>query len=108
MQPLFHIVDPTVWAATQGEYRPASLAEEGFIHFSFAHQVTGVANERYHDIPALQVLEIDPALLADEVRVEDSYGKGVAFPHLYGPLPTSAVVAVHPLPRDADGNFSFA
>ena len=104
---LFHIIDPAVWAATAGEYRPPSLAGEGFIHFSFADQVEGTANRHYADAPALIVLEVDPARLPDEIRVEDSYGAGTEFPHLYGPLPVAAVVAVHPLPRGDNGRFTF-
>lgn len=107
MEALFHIVDPSVWAAARGDYRPASLAEQGFIHLSFARQIDAVANSWYADADELQVLEIDPHLLDAEVRVEDSYGAGESFPHLYGPLPVAAVTAVHDLPRDERGRFTF-
>jgi uncharacterized protein (DUF952 family) len=107
MRALFHIVDPAVWAATRDDYRPASLAAEGFIHFSFADQVAGSANRHYADAEILSVLEIDPERLPDPVVIEDSYGSGTEFPHLYGPLPLAAVVAIHPLPRDAAGQFTF-
>jgi uncharacterized protein (DUF952 family) len=43
----------------------------------------------------LLALAIDPAALGDAGLVEeDSYGSGHAFPHVYGPIPTSAVRAV--------------
>jgi len=108
MARLFHIVDPAVWAGVESEYRPESLANEGFVHLSYADQVQGVANDRYRDAAALQVLEIDPGRLTDPIKVEDSYGKGIAFPHLYGPLPVAAVIAIHPLPRDRHETFTFA
>ncbi len=107
MAALFHLVDPQVWAATRDDYRPPSLGREGFVHLSFADQVADTANRHYANAPALVVLEVDPARLSAEVKLEDSYGAGRSFPHLYGPLPVSAVVAVHDLPRGADGRFSF-
>jgi uncharacterized protein (DUF952 family)/lysophospholipase L1-like esterase len=103
---LFHIVAPDAWPG-RGQYRPASLTDEGFVHLSFADQVEGVANAIYHDAADLVVVELDPSALETEVRVEDSYGGGVAFPHAYGPLPVSAAVGVHPLVRAADGSWAF-
>ena len=107
---LFHLVVPEVWSAavSVGEYRPPSLAAEGFVHFSFAEQVTGTANLRYRDEPDLVVVEIDPDAVGAELRVEDSYGSGTEFPHVYGPVPTAAAVAVHPLARTATGDWHFA
>jgi uncharacterized protein (DUF952 family)/lysophospholipase L1-like esterase len=104
--PVFHIVAPDDWPAT-GEYRPASLEAEGFVHLSFADQVEAVANARYRDVPMLNVVELDPVALGVEIRVEDSYGEGNAFPHAYGPLRVSAAGAVHQLIRRADGMWAF-
>ncbi len=108
MDPLFHLVDPDVWAAVTDEYRPASLATEGFVHCSFAAQVAGTADRHYADAPALVAVELDPARLGAPVVVEDSYDSGTAFPHVYGPVPAVAAVAVHPLGRDADGRWVFS
>jgi uncharacterized protein (DUF952 family) len=107
MPALFHIIDAAEWAAVVGEYRPPSLAEQGFVHLSFADQVAGTANRFYGGAENLVVLEVDPDALPDEVRLEDSYGAGILFPHLYGPLPAVAVVAVHPVARTTDGRFTF-
>jgi uncharacterized protein (DUF952 family) len=105
---IFHIVDRATWAAAveTGEYEPAAFAHDGFVHFSFADQVAGVANARYRDEPDLIVVEVDadPA----DVVVEDSYGSGVEFPHIYRPIPTSAAVATHELRRNADGDWVFS
>jgi uncharacterized protein (DUF952 family) len=105
---LFHIVDRDVWADAResGEYRPESLEREGFVHCSFPEQVVGVANARYREVENLCVVELASAQL-DEIRVEDSYGEGRVFPHVYGPLPTKAEVAVHELHRDTGGNWTF-
>jgi uncharacterized protein (DUF952 family) len=103
---LFHIVATDAWPAS-GLYRPASLAADGFVHLSFADQVERVANAIYRDVPDLVVVELDPTALDADIRLEDSYGEGVAFPHAYGPLPVAAAVAVHPLVRAADGGWTF-
>ncbi len=107
---LFHLIDPAAWAAARaaGEYRPDSLANEGFVHFSLADQVAGSANRHYADAGALVAVEFDPAALPDALRLEDSYGSGTSFPHLYAPVPTAAARTVHPLTRDADGRWTFS
>jgi uncharacterized protein (DUF952 family) len=107
VQHLFHIVDRATWAGAvrAGEYRPPSLADEGFVHLSFAGQVAATARRHYRGVAGLVVVEIDPDLLEGEVRVEDLAATGERFPHLYGPIPARAAVAVRPLAADpADGD----
>jgi uncharacterized protein (DUF952 family) len=107
VQHLFHIVERSAWAdaVLAGEYRPRSLADEGFVHLSFAGQVAATARRHYSGVTDLVVVEIDPDLLDDEVRVEDLAAAGERFPHLYGPIPAGAAVAVRPLLRDpAEGD----
>ena len=98
MRHLFHLVDGPTWraAVVTGEYRPASLADEGFVHFSFADQVAQTARRHYPDVPELLSLEVDPELLTAPVVVEDLTGSGEAFPHVYGIVPVRAVVEVRP------------
>lgn len=105
--PLYHLVAPGDWPA-RGEYRPASLAAEGFVHLSFADQVEGPANRYYRDAAELVAVELDPMRIDAELRIEDSYGGGTAYPHAYGPLPAAAVVAVHPMTRGAEGQWRFS
>lgn len=90
---IFHIVDRDAWAAAveHGAYLPASLDSEGFVHFSFADQVRATADRYYRDVPNLFVVEVDPAQLPDEVKVENG------FPHVYGPIPTASAVATYEL-----------
>jgi Protein of unknown function (DUF952) len=57
----------------------------------------GVAAAFYADADDLVLLRIDPALVPAGIRVEDG------FPHIYGPLPVTAVTAAEPLIRDATG-----
>jgi len=106
---LFHLVEPAEWSAASavGVYRPASLSAEGFVHFSFADQVSGTANLLYRDRAQLVVVEIESDLVDAELRIEDSSSSGTEFPHVYGPIPTAAMVALHPLHRDASGDWEF-
>ena len=92
---LFHICTAHEWAAAQraGEIRPASLDTEGFVHCSYAEQVAGTLAKHFAGASDLVVIELDPQRLGAEIRVEDSYGSGTAFPHVYGPIPLDAVVA---------------
>lgn len=78
------------------------------MHFSFADQVSAVANARYAAESNLCVVEIDAGRLDQEIRVEDSYGSGEEYPHLYGPIPVRAAVAVHDLDRAPDGSYRFS
>jgi glutathione S-transferase len=105
-----HIAMPQDWAAAQisGEYRMSTrevtLDQEGFIHCSFDHQVEGTANRFYADVDELVLLRVDPALLGCEVVVEPPFpGSTELFPHAYGPIPLTAVVATTTWRRSEDG-----
>jgi uncharacterized protein (DUF952 family) len=102
---LFHLAIPDDWAAAQraGQYavstRGRTLADEGFIHCSFAEQVTATAARFYDDLDEVVLLRIDPDRVPGPVVVEDLFGSGEAFPHVYGPIPVSAVVDARPWHR---------
>jgi uncharacterized protein (DUF952 family)/heme-degrading monooxygenase HmoA len=95
---LVHVALPDEWQAAQasGTYerstRGVSLAEEGFIHCAFGHQLDGVLAAFYADVDDVVLLTIDADRVGSPIVVEDVYGAGEAFPHLYGPLPVSAVI----------------
>jgi uncharacterized protein (DUF952 family) len=98
---LFHLALRRDWEAAQqaGEYRVSTLGrtleEEGFLHASYAHQWRGVRDAFYAGLTEpLVLLEIDPARLDVPVVEEVPDGGDEAFPHVYGPLPVTAVVAV--------------
>lgn len=95
---ILHIAPRSAWeaASTSSAYRAESLDSEGFIHFSRWSQLAATAARYYADVPGLVVLVVDEAAL-DDLREELSPSTGATFPHLYGPLPVSAVVEVMPL-----------
>ena len=107
--PLLHIAPRDRWDAAQTSdetYTDPSLEAEGFIHLSTAAQVLIPANERFAGRTDLVLLVIDPARLDDEVIFEDCYESGMAFPHLYGPLPVEAVTHVLEFSPSSDGTFA--
>lgn len=104
---VYHILPRADWQAAQKEgiYRPASLENEGFIHFSRGEQVLPVARNFYRDQTDLLLLTIAADKVNGEIRYEDLLGEGRLFPHLYGPLDLRAVVAVDEFGRDDAGAF---
>ncbi|TFV83470.1 GNAT family N-acetyltransferase [Blastococcus sp. CT_GayMR16] len=98
---LLHLIEPAAWRAAldEGAVRPPSLDAVGFVHLSTPEQVHLPAERIYPGRRDLVLLVVDPARLTDPVRFEPGVPAdpgGMQFPHLYGPLPTSAVVAVVP------------
>jgi uncharacterized protein (DUF952 family) len=77
---------------------------DGFIHFSTAAQVRETAARHFAGNADLLLVSAAAGMLT--VRWEPSRG-GELFPHLYGPLPLSAVLSVAPLPLRADGTHAF-
>jgi uncharacterized protein (DUF952 family) len=81
-----------------------TLAEQGFIHCSLRHQVRGVAEAIFADADDLVLLVIDSELVAAPIRYEAPEPGAEEYPHIYGPLPVSAVTGVVPVSRDPDGS----
>ncbi len=104
----FHITSPEAWQAgvSAGAYEDPSLTSEGFIHGSFLGQILRSANKHFAGRRGLLCIEIDPARLTSELVVEDSYGSGMEFPHVYGPINPDAVVRTHTLVDQPDGTFA--
>lgn len=100
---LFHIALPDDWelALTDGRYlkstRDRWLADEGFIHCSFAEQVPATIQRFYADLAQVVLLRIDPHRLTSTVVVEDLVGTGEQFPHVYGPIGLDAVIDATPV-----------
>ena len=103
MQPavFVHLIEPAAWrsALTEGAVRPPSLSDVGFVHLSTPDQVHLPAQALYPGRRDLVLLVVDPARLTHPVRLEPGMPHDPAsmrFPHLYGPLPVTSVIAVVP------------
>ena len=110
---ILHIVKRDDWedAIRKGEYAPASLETEGFIHCSTAAQVVETANLLYRGqgdliIVCLKEEQLTSRLIYEPaLRVDDQSAHAI-FPHLYGPLNLEAVREVYEFPCDAEGRFA--
>ena len=100
---LYHLALAGEWrsARAAGVYtrstRGQTLAQVGFIHASYAHQLQATWQRFYADAGEVVLLHIDPERLAQAgvpVRLEPAPGSAELFPHLYGPLPLDAVALV--------------
>lgn len=104
---ILHITTRDAWRSGE-PYRADSLDTEGFIHCSDFGTVHLPANRLYAGRTDLVLLEIDPARLDVPLRWEPGAPpdpNGAWFPHVYGPIPPTAVVAVHDFEPSADGRF---
>jgi uncharacterized protein (DUF952 family) len=99
---LFHLVRPAQWTTGGEAWRPASLESEGFVHLSFAHQLSGTLALHFADVTSVWLLEVQRARVAREVRLEPSRD-GERFPHLYGPLELAAVARSWSVQRVGEG-----
>jgi uncharacterized protein (DUF952 family)/ribosomal protein S18 acetylase RimI-like enzyme len=98
---LVHLIEPRDWrgALADGAVRPPSLESVGFVHLSTPEQVHVPAQVLFPGRRDLVLLVVDPTRLTAPVRFEAGVPEdpaGMRFPHLYGPLPVTAVVAVVP------------
>jgi glutathione S-transferase len=100
---IYHLALPSDWQAAQaaGIYtrstRGLDLQEVGFIHASRADQLTLTHGRFYADAGPVLLLSIDPLRLRSAgitVLEEAPAGSDERFPHIHGPLPLEAVVAV--------------
>src|SRR5258708_35639902 len=106
---IYHMCRRVEWDAAQasGFYRGSSQDQaDGFIHFSTASQLPGSARKHRTGQPDLMLLTVDAGRLGAALRWEPARG-GELFPHLYGPLPLTAVRRADPLPLDAGGEHVF-
>jgi uncharacterized protein (DUF952 family) len=102
--------------AGAGEWRRAEAAgvfggapadrADGYIHFSTAPQAVETAAKWFVGRDDLVLAAVEAEALGPALRWEPARG-GALFPHLYGPLPLSAVRWTRPLPLGADGRHVF-
>lgn len=95
-------------------YTPSCLSESGFIHCALRSSVIPVANDFFAETTEkLLVLKIDPQKLESALRYEAAEpitGSGTShldsaseFPHIYGPVNSSAIIGIATLQKSAEG-----
>jgi uncharacterized protein (DUF952 family) len=94
-------------AAVSGVYQGSSQdVADGFIHFSTVHQVHQSAAKHRAGQEGLVLLAVSAGAVRETLKWEPA-GSGELFPHLHGPLPVTAVMAVYDLPLAPDGFHRF-
>ena len=94
-------------AEAAGVFHGASIdLTDGFIHFSSAAQVKETARRHFAGQDDLVLVSVEAEDLGGALRWEPSRG-GDLFPHLYAPLPLTAVRSVEPLPLGEAGAHVF-
>jgi len=109
MTVIYRIVSAADWQAAQAAGAFTGSAHDirdGFIHFSTARQAAETAAKHYAGNADLLLLYVRASDLTAPLKWEKSRNDDL-FPHLYGPLPVSAVHRVEPLPLDIDGRHVF-
>jgi uncharacterized protein (DUF952 family) len=112
--PIYHISLVAEWRAARGagEYTMSSngvtLEQQGFIHCCYATQINGVLQRFYTDVTEpMCLLAIDPDRIFVPVVAENLEGGSELFPHIYGPIPITAVTEVSMLTRDEHTGWRF-
>lgn len=108
---LVHMCAIGEWSNAQnlGFIHPDTSADVDFVHLSTPGQVHLPANRIYRGRQDLVLLHIDPALLDSPIRWEPGVPtdpESMVFPHLYGPLPVTAVTRVDAYRPGPDGTFA--
>lgn len=100
---IYKICPASLWRAAEatGVFHGAPVdLKDGFIHFSTAAQLAETAAKHFAGQSDLLLVEVDAETLKDSLRWEPARA-GSLFPHLYGPLPLSAVRGVSPFSAPA-------
>lgn len=106
MRATFHLVAAATWAEADPDfpYAAESLGSEGFIHCTDGVDALGVTFDRYYHADPRPFLALTVDL--DAVGVPWRYDvPGSPYPHIYGPIPRRAVLAVDRVERDGAGRF---
>jgi uncharacterized protein (DUF952 family) len=109
MNVIFKIAGADEWraAVVAGVFEGSGVDRaDGYIHFSTAAQAIETAAKWFAGRDDLILAAVDADALGAALRWEPSRG-GALFPHLYAPLPLSAVRWARPLPLRADGRHEF-
>jgi uncharacterized protein (DUF952 family) len=94
----FKILTAEQWAQfkVEGVFLGAPVdLTDGYIHLSTADQLQGTVDKHFAGQPKVTIIEVDLSVLADSIKWEISRG-GALFPHIYGPLPITAVLGEAP------------
>ena len=103
---IFKIVPRPEWEHAGETYAGSPHDQaDGFLHFSTRPQLAETLRRYYAGQTDLMLVAVEADKLGFGLKWEHSPSRGEDFPHLYAPLPRSAVLWSKPLNRKADGEF---
>ena len=100
---IYKVCDNAVWdvAKRDGKFIGAEIdLQDGYIHFSTASQLRDTLARHFASRDGLVLLKIEISQLD---IIWETARNGDLFPHLYGHLPLTSVVAEHRLDLSTDG-----
>ena len=101
-----HLCPAEIWNAQRnaGTYFPEAYAQDGFVHCTDGdEELVAVGNRYYQEDPReFVVLSVDLAANGEHWIYEDP---GQIFPHIYGPISSTAVIGIRPILRENDRAF---
>lgn len=103
---IFKIATAADWAAAERAGRFDGSAHDkadGFIHFSTASQLAETLRLYYAGQDGLLLIAVDDSVMGPALKWEHAPSRGEDFPHLFAPLPLSAVRWTRQIGRDAQG-----
>ncbi len=106
MSLIFKIATKADWAQAEraGHFDGSAHDKaDGFIHFSTASQLAETLRLYYAGVNDILLIAVDGKALGETLKWEHAPSRGEDFPHLFAPLPLSAVRWVKPIGRDAQG-----
>jgi uncharacterized protein (DUF952 family) len=106
---IYKICQRAEWRAAEadGKFLGSALdTRDGFIHFSSAAQVAETAAKHFAKQTDLMLVAVDGDMLGAALKWERSRNDDL-FPHLYGPLPLTAVRWARSLPDEIEGQRKF-
>ena len=109
MTTVYKIIAADTWqaATASGAFIGAGIdLNDGYIHLSTGAQARRTAELYFKGQDNLVLVAVDGSSLGAALKYEPSRG-GDLFPHVYGPLPLTAVLSMRPLPLAPDGNHVF-
>lgn len=105
MSLIYKLLTAAEWEAAKAAGRFDGSAvdhADGYIHFSGPDQVAETARRYFRHVPDLMLLAVETEDLGEALKWEPSRG-GDLFPHLFAPLPVSAVRRATGVGLDGDG-----
>lgn len=89
---ILHVVDEDDFSENRESYGQKALDRDGFIHCCLESQLEGVLERYYKGKSDVTVMTIDVAELVSPLVYENTSGGVERFPHLYGLIPSKAML----------------